>query len=500
MSAILELGRSGYLDGIIEMVFGIDLWSKQRQIVRSVSRPRSRTICPSCNSSGKTLTAAGLALAYYMAYPDAKVITTSAREDQLRDNMWGDIRFLHAHRKMEFPGNMPASGMRVTDGERLLTGLSPAEAEGIKGYHSPHVLIIIDEAAALTDEMAGAIMTLAASGDARILAILNPSDTSTWAYETTLNPSWNVMKIRAWDTPYFSSMPNRDIESRWGVHLEDDRKLYSEPIPPRASLITPDYLDDLVAGGKGPGTFDWQTSVEADFWAQGVDTLVPADWYDRARSPLVDTTKPTILGIDMASYGDSESVIAVRQGNSLIDLIAVSGYRIDHFWEEVVRPVVAKYSPQYVVYDADGPGAGSFTDADRVCGRAAFPFRGSYALSYGYNNMRSYNWWNLRTRFEWNDIHITLDDHTLRKQMTQITFQRREGKIRIEAKHDLRRRGIRNIDRADAVMYAFSTDPPTPPVDRVTEEQLSSRGNSERLMWERWNRRTRKKTSRARML
>lgn len=488
-NALRQLADAGRLDVAAQAAFDADLWSVQKQIFRAISKPRARVAVPSCNSSGKTALAGLLAPTFYACYPDAKVVTTSAREDQLRDNLWGEIRRWHGQRQFDFPGHVPPAGMRVQEGNRLMTGLSPAKPEGVKGYHSPHVLVVIDEAAALDEMMAGAINTLTASGDARVLAIFNPSDSNTWAAEICESSAWEVIPIPAWSTPLLARLSNEEINEKWGIeHLPPTRTPIAEPIPRGAELISPFYLDELKASSKGPGTYDWETSVEARFWAAGLDVIVSRAYYDASRdwTPAGDQI---VFGIDLAAYGDSESVVAIRRGNKLIELIAHDGYRIDQFWKQIVSPLVATYEPRYVIWDADGPGAGSFTDAYAVCGSRALPFRGSQPVPYNYLNMRSMHYWGLHERFDFEDIVIGIDDATLRRQLTAITYQRRNGKVVVEQKQDLRKRGVRSIDRADAVMYAFSSDPPADRREtRISSHDLADRDASSDLMWERWNR------------
>lgn len=486
MRRMIEAGR---MDIAMQAAFDLELWSIQKKIARALSKPRARVAVPSCNSSGKTAFAGAAALTFYAAFPDAKVITTAAREDQLRDNLWGEIRRWHSQRTIDFPGFVPASGMSIRDGSRLLTGISPARPEGIKGYHSPHVLVVVDEASYLEDSMAGAIATLLASGDARLLLIFNPSDSNTFAAEACESGAYDVIPIPGWDTPGLSKISNEEVKARWGVELDHLRKPRTEPVPKGAELITPEYLDELLASGKGPGTYDWETSVEAKFWAQGLDVLVSRAMYDAARKTAPAPNDQIVFGVDLASYGDSESVVAVRKGNELIDIYARDGWRIDIFWHEIVAPMVARYNPRYVIWDADGPGAGSFSDAYAVCGPRALPFRGSHPCPTDFLNLRSMHYWNLHRRFEWADIAIGLDDSVLRRQLTAITYQRRNGKVVVEAKQELRKRGVRSVDRADALMYCYSSDAPEERVaNPIDETDLAHRDAGEQLMWDRWNR------------
>jgi hypothetical protein len=385
--------------------------------------------------------------------------------------------------------------MRITDdhGSRLLVGMSPAEVEGYKGYHGSHVLVIVDEAIAMSHEEAAGLDTLMASGDARMLLLLNPTDTNSWASEAVEAGGYNVITIPAWDTPNFSCMSNDEIHDRWGVELPATRRPLVETSPKGADLISPKYCDDLLAAGNGPGSFQWETSVEARFFEQGSDVVVPKAWYDLSRS-ADGVDGPVNFGVDLASYGDSESVVAIRKGNRLIALHAVTGVRTDRFWHDYVKPLVESYEPVHVCFDADGPGAGSYSDAAAVCGeRRMLPFRGSYPMSTQWVNYRSMGWWNLRRRFELADIAIGIDDPVLRRQMTTVTYRRRNGLVAVTSKADLRRReGLRHLDRADAVVYAFATDPPSEQ-RRAAPSPMESLDTGEQRFWSELEREVRRK-------
>lgn len=464
------------LGGWIEAATGGELWSKQREIATELSHRRARIAVPSCNASGKTHLAARLALAFFDAYtPGApcvqctaqgsktgcrgsKVLVTSSKETHLKDNLFGEIRsaFLTLReRGIEIPGNLPPSDTWIEDGpNHLLRGQVATKEESMQGYHAAHKLIIGDEATSVSEDVAKGITSLMATGDTRLLLIFNPTTPETYAAGMTRSPRVKTIRITAYDTPHFTD----------------------EHVPLGANLTTPEFLLDLKAQGMGPGSYEWVTRVEAQFWDMGDDTLIPISWIERAENETEHSLeRGTALGIDLASYGTAESVIAVRRGHTLVDLIATSAGNIDEYIFKAEDPrsspvalAVLTHRPFLIVYDADGVGAGAVGSFTRLHEWAkkeghmhresqVVGFRGAKGVGDVYHNQRSGWYWALRKRFETGRISIKVLDPKLREQLTQMTYMITQiGKIRLETKDEMKRRGLKSPDRADGVMYAYA--------------------------------------------
>lgn len=492
LKSMVRLSRLAQLDlgDAIEVATGKELWSIQHDIATAVSEPYSMTVVPSCNASGKSHLAGRIALAFYMAFTPgvpcdycggpcggSKVIVTSSKWEHLRDNLWGEIKL--AIRSMEengvhVPGRMIDGDLRMDDGpDHFITGQSPEKAEGMQGYHSSHILVIGDEATAIEDQVALGITRLMSSGDARLFLIFNPTTADNYAYKMSVAEGVNVIKITAYDTPHFTN----------------------ERVPPGAQLVTQRFLDSLERAGMGPGSFEWETSVEANFWDQGEDVLIPALWVTKCTS-----TKPVDgirqIGVDLAAYGDGENVIAMREGNTLVEIRSYPSMRQDEFWERHVKKAVRDFAPHYLVYDADGVGAGVQGYAEKLQpwmadGGEILGFRGGLKTDHRYWNMRSAWWWNLRRRFEDGRILLAspLDEAT-RNQLSLLHYRWTEdGKCRVETKDELRKRGGKSPDRADAVMYAYAmSEHLLAPEEAVTQEVVEFFGvsdHSEEAMWDR---------------
>ncbi|MGH2568798.1 MAG: terminase large subunit domain-containing protein, partial [Bacteroidota bacterium] len=311
------------LDAVCEIGFGARLWPKQREIAIALSERRSRVVVPSCNASGKTFLAARLALAFYWTYPDAKVITTSSTEPQLKDALWAEIRTAYESANVPIPGKLPPADMWLRDGNNhFIKGTVARHREGFQGIHSAHKLIIADEASSIDEEAASGINGLLSTGDARLLVILNPTSDDSWAADQAGSNLSTVIKITAFDTPHLSQFDNTYIQDRWGQELPTIRKPVAQSIPEGSNLTSADWLDEMVANGSGPGTVEWTNRVMAEFWSSAESQLIIAAWINLAKKTERDPGF-RVLGIDLAPHGDDENVIAYRVGNALIRVEAL---------------------------------------------------------------------------------------------------------------------------------------------------------------------------------
>ena len=149
-------------------VLGVFLRSKQREILRSVFQNR-RTAVPSGHGVGKTFAAAAAALAFLYLRAPSKVITTAPTHTQVCALLWSEINALFNQRLSPrgFPGECLQTMLGVQD-DWFAIGLSPkdTESERIQGFHSEHVLVILDGAPRVSKAIFQGADSLTSAGDA----------------------------------------------------------------------------------------------------------------------------------------------------------------------------------------------------------------------------------------------------------------------------------------------------------------------------------------------
>lgn len=494
----------------IQTTRGLELWTKQKEILTRLSKPRAKLVVPSTNASGKTFLAANAMLAFYDSYtpgtacevcdPDgnrggcrgAKVLSTSSKETHLKDNLWGEVRMAIAdlaRRGYPIEGTLAPADTLLLDswGNHFMRGQVATKEEGFQGYHAAHKLIVGDEATSVGQDVARGITSLMATADTRLLLIFNPTTNDTYAADMTRSERNEVIRITAFDTPHFTG----------------------EHVPEGSNLTTREFLNDLISQGMGPGSYEWTTRIEAQFWDQGEDVLIPPGWVHAAKERDPHVIGTVALGIDLAPYGTAESAIAVRRGDNLVDLKVTEAMRVDYFINgnpddknlSPVQRMVRDYGPWIIVYDADGVGAGAIGEFSRLHDWAVkhhfmdpqsmiVPFRGGRKIDDRYTNARSAWWWNLRRRFERGRIAMQIRDPKTEAQLSQLTYKiTNNGEIRVETKAEMRNRSLESPDRADAVMYCFAMteelpDPHITPATQFVVKEGYATDRTEHGMWE----------------
>ena len=125
-----------------------ELWGRQLDILDSISK-NTETAVKACHSSGKTFTAADAALWWLARWPDGVVVTTAPSDLQVRQLLWGEIAATVETSVYPFPA--PNQTSLKISAKRYAIGFSTnvtQQNQGVKfqGFHSGHILIIIDEA------------------------------------------------------------------------------------------------------------------------------------------------------------------------------------------------------------------------------------------------------------------------------------------------------------------------------------------------------------------
>jgi phage terminase large subunit len=225
----------------VDEVLGVHLWSKQREIIEAV-RDHERVAVKSGNATGKSTAAACAMLAHLAGGPGSIAVSTSATERQLKLVLWRETRRRFKHARGFFDGaTITETEIRLRD-DWFATGFSTDQPEAAQGLHAERLLVVVDEASGVSEDIWDAIESLLAGGDARVLAISNPLRTSGWYFDAfhSRRDEWHRLTVSAYDTPNLSGEEapralRRNLVSRRWVHLLDD------------DLPEPTFLDDLAS-------------------------------------------------------------------------------------------------------------------------------------------------------------------------------------------------------------------------------------------------------------
>jgi hypothetical protein len=235
----------------------------------------------------------------------------------------------------------------------------------------------------------------------------------------------------------------------------------------------------------------YRVRVLAEFPAAATDALIELAWVEAAEGagvrdqgsgirgdkdepafsdPRSLCPDPCTFGIDVARFGECETVVAMRRGARLEALEAWSGLDLMATCGRVIE-LIRAHAPERVVVDPVGLGAG-LLDRLRELQRdgALSLFRlveenGAARASDPelFANRRAELYHALRERYRAGEIAHALPFPRLLGQLTALRYRfTSRGQWLIEGKEELRRRGLPSPDQADAVALCFAPEPRVP--------------------------------------
>lgn len=194
-------------------VLGKHMWSKQREIANSVVQ-NSHTAVVSCNGAGKS-GLAGMLAVWWVAVHEPKevaVICSAPTYVQIARVLFTEMKTnfdLAKKNGYPLPGHINQSEeWKLDDGFVMAWGRRPADKDLIssfQGIHRRYVMVVLDEAGGIPEELYTATEAVTNTEGARVLAIGNPDNRGTPFHQIFLkDPTWNKIKISAFDTPNFT--------------------------------------------------------------------------------------------------------------------------------------------------------------------------------------------------------------------------------------------------------------------------------------------------------
>jgi hypothetical protein len=425
-------------------VLGFEPWSKQRAVLEAV-RDHRRVAVRSAHGVGKTAIAARLVLWYLAAFPGSNVITTASTWTQVREQLWRELTVAYYASGGFFTGTLTDTRLELGP-DWFALGLSTDRPEAFAGYHAERLLVVIDEASGVDEAVWEAAESLLTTAGSRLFGIGNP-----------LRPSG----------PFYRAFTSeRELYRLLSISALDSPAVTGESVPGKvlARLVGPDWIEGRrVAWGEGSPL--WQARVLGEFPTTADDTVVSIREVEAAQSRRLPAGEPVVVACDVARFGSDETVIAVRRGSRVRiarayvgrDLMQTTGAIVD-VGRELVRDGVTAHAITYMVDDA-GVGGG-VTDRLRELGYPAVAFNagGRAALADMYPNRRSEAWWTFAEQLP----QIDLDpDERLAADLVAPRYKLdSQGRRKVEAKAETKRRLGRSPDRGDAVLMAFAAPAP----------------------------------------
>ncbi|WP_418187312.1 hypothetical protein ACNSOP_09130 [Aliarcobacter lanthieri] len=193
----------------------------------------------------------------------------------------------------------------------------------------------------------------------------------------------------------------------------------------------------------------------------------------------IEDSGSIVAGLDIADDGEDKNAIVIRKGSKVFFIDEWSGIDVSQTTIKALE-YCREYKATILNYDSIGVGAGvkgtlNLIGHDGILtnaiSTAETPTDGKYGEKTKkdtFRNLRAELWWLMRDRFKATQSYkknkdVNIDDvisipnnNQLISELSQpLYFFTENGKIQIESKKDMRKRGIKSPNIADALMLCF---------------------------------------------
>ena len=431
-------------------VLGKHMWSKQREVAMSVVN-NTHTAVVSCNGAGKSGLAGMLAVWWVATHKpeDIAVICTAPTYVQIARVLFREIQDnfkLSAEHGHKLPGYITQSQeWKMDDGTVIAWGRRPADKDVVssfQGIHKRYVMVILDEAGGIPEDLYTATEAITNTEGARVLAIGNPDQRGTPFHKIFReDPTWNKITISAYDTPNFT---------------DEKHEVPKELLP---LLIQEAWVEkQKISWGEDSARF--KSKVLGQFPDEADNTFFSQTAIDRGIDLQLDEDMEIIpkLGVDLARFGEDDSKVYINRGGrcrlletwtkatAIESANRVHRLAIDHGAKEVRVDGAGLGGP---IIDILVNLAGDSYTVISMLGSAASPDNTRWM------NARAYSFDSLREQLIESKLDIDPDDKQLLDELLMIQYKfSAKGAIQIESKDDMRSRGVKSPDSLDALVYA----------------------------------------------
>lgn len=453
----------GYIDDPVAFVEDIlhakpDPW--QKRALRVISNHRKLAI-KSAHGVGKSTFVAWTILWYDATHPFCKIPTTAPNfERQVRAVLWAEVHKWYRQAPIlqeHFQLDSVRLYKRDHKEEWFAVGFSveneaeEGEAKTMEGFHADHIMAAMDEAKGIADSVFESIKG----------ALTGPSTRWVMASTPPLNRAGEFVRI------FLKTKKEDTCDGNCG--LPDCNKWVMITVKASESpRHTPEWIEDRKKEW-GEDSALYKAKVLGEIPDVDEDLFLPIQIMEEQMASNIkkkfDPTEPGIMGVDCSRYGSDYSVIAMRRGPVLMPLLR-SSIKLNTM--ELAGLVISRIEaewPTFVFIDAIGIGAGVFDRVKEITDNNP-KFAGVHvqAVDVGqaakdaehYKNQRVELYGNFKTRLVERTIQLPDDDGLIEEAQELKYKYDSAGRLILESKEDMKKRGVPSPDRLDAVSLTFA--------------------------------------------
>lgn len=419
----------------VREMFGAEPDTWQAEFMRAVAS-HDRVAVRSGHGVGKSTAVAWLILWFAHTRRPFKIPVTGSNFDQLQSTTWAEVGawMRKAPPPFQRAWNYTTESFKLIDAPEecfaVLRTAAKERSQNLAGFHSENVLVVVDEASAVDDLIYEVLSGALTTPGAKLVLTGNPTQASGKFYDVfhEQRAGWKTFHV-----PTFGS--------KW---------------------VGPGWIEEQAAN-YGEHSNAYRVRVLGEFPSSDDDGVIPLELIesavDRDVQPI-QSVRP-IWGVDVAWMGSDRSSLAKRQGNAQLEPIKAWRGKDPAQLSGIIHAewlsTTIDTRPAEIVVDIIGIGAGVAANLEKE----GLPIRRcnvaeAAAVGDRFSRLRDELWWKGRQFFEARDCRILKDDALI----AELSLPKYEilpnGKIKIESKADMAKRGVRSPDLADAWIMTFA--------------------------------------------
>lgn len=427
-------------DVFVREVFGVtpDIW--QEEVLR-IFPVKPRIAMKACAGPGKTAILAWLCWNFLLTRPSPEILATAISGENLRDNLWKEME------KWRLKSSLLMDQFEW-QAERIFLKAKPAtwymaarrwsksatpEQQGntLRGLHSDYVMIVVDESGGIPQSVMATSENIGSSAkEWHIIQAGNPTHLEGPLYTacTRGRDLWHVVEITG-DPDDPKRSPRVSLE--WA---RNQIKMYGADNP---------WVLVNVFGKFPPSSLN--SLIGPDEVSAALGKHVRIEQYSHAAR---------ILGVDVARFGDDESVIFPRQGMASFTPIVMRNADSTQGGGAVARKWL-DWQAEACFIDGSGGYGGGWRDVLKELGRhpVEIQFAGKPADAKYYNK-RAEMWFAM---CEWVKGGGALPNiQEMVAELSIPTYSFKGDKLLLEEKDQIKARLGRSPNYADALALTFA--------------------------------------------
>ncbi len=410
--------------------------SPQQEMVLEAMAGNRAIVIKSGHGIGKSALMAWTILWFIALHPNARIPCTAPTGHQLDDILWPEVYYWLNRSALKKQFVWTKTRLAKTGHEETWFAVprSASVPENLQGFHGQHVLFVIDEAPGVEQEIMDVVEGALTNEGARLLMCGNPTKLSGTFYNA----------------------------------FHKDRRLYRSFSFSSAEspLVSADYVQ-RIADKYGAESDVYRVRVLGEFPKGTPDTFIRLDAVEGAIARTVKPEGPWQIGVDPARYGDDSSVIYYRQGLHVFEPLSFHGINTSRLTGEAARLVreIREIDPEAgtIIVNVDDTGVGGgvtdqLQELEYELDIEVLPQNFGGSGDDDYDDQAAAMWGNLKELLPELDLP---DVPELVSQLTTRKYQvRPNGKIKLERKEDMKKRGLQSPDHGDALaLCLWESDP-----------------------------------------